>query len=561
MMGRDLLPQEELEMSVVKRARHGWLLAPALACSLVVGCTDDDDGEEGNPPPADSGAQDSGAITPVSDGGLGMDGSVSIDGGQDAGPTQWRSDAAPFAEQLVKAEVSAIGNDRFYGVTYDPAGNIYAVGSTSDVLGSTADSALVVAKYSAAGVLDTTFGVGGYAIKNVTVGGLSAELARGIVVQSSGKIVIVGDAEHQVFGAGIDGGVFVGDTDIVLVRFNSNGSIDTGFGTDGVVRYDLNVGALVINQADGGVSLGGRDSAYSLALAAADKLVVHGGSRPSGQWSDGGVRTDSDFALLRLTADGALDTTFGTGGIVLTDVGQASGSARAATVLPDQSIIATGYTTASTLGTSSQQPVLYKVTPTGAPDNTFATADATPNPGVYYDYTRPDMQRAEAYGAAPQGNKFVTVGYGPPRGSSTGATDWVFFRFNADGSKDPSFGIGGASFIDVGGHADNGRGLTILPDNRVLAIGIGRLTPATAPVMGTNAPADAIVGILGPDGQNDLSYGAGGYKAYDLGGPSDEFTAVTLSPNKKQVAIVGYGTAADPATQDGDSALLLLNIP
>src|ERR1700712_5541957 len=101
-------------MSVVKRALHGWLLAPALACSLVAGCSDDDDGESPTGPADSSVVPDSGRH----DGGL----APGLDSGLDAAvPPQ--GDAGPgITDQKIFTAISATGHDRFYGVAYDATG-------------------------------------------------------------------------------------------------------------------------------------------------------------------------------------------------------------------------------------------------------------------------------------------------------------------------------------------------------------------------------------------------------------------------------------------------------
>lgn len=558
-------------MSVAKRARHGWLIAPVLACSFVVGCGDDDEGDK--PAPVDGGAGDSGpkadgGVTPGIDSGLDsglLDSGIKPDGSVGA-------DGGGITDKVVYAQISPTGHDRFYGVTYDTAGNIYAVGTTSTATASGSDSSFVLAKFSSAGVLDTTFGTSGYAIKNVVEGGLDVETARGVVIQADGKIVVAGQAEHQVYGADAGAGALARDADVFLVRFTAQGQLDATFGTAGVARHDVGTGVLTqpATLADGGVpplALSGADSFWSLSTTSDNKLVIHTATRGLGNSLDGGLRTDSDFALLRLTANGALDTSFGaagtTPGVVRTDFSNTNASVRSATVLPNGSIVGSGYSTSTVLtGTSStaQNPVLYKVNADGTPDTTFGTTDGVGAPGLWHDFARRDQKNAEAYGAAPQGAKFVTLGYGPTPNTAGSGSDLIYFRFNADGSQDRTFGTDGVTFIDIGGLGDNGRALTTLADNRVVGVGIGRPKPATAPAAGTTAPADAVVSILSENGQPDTSFGPNGVRLYDFGGPGDHLHGISVAPNKKQVAAVGIQTGATPADDD-DGAIVILNLP
>jgi uncharacterized delta-60 repeat protein len=559
-------------MSVAKRTWRGLLVVPVLACSALVACGDDDPKSVteldagGDAGPRNDGGPDSG--TPA-DTGIGADTGVRVDSGlgNDAGLRDAASDASVTGDGAVKpgfvTELSATGHDRFRGVTYDAQGNIFAVGHSAEATANTSDSQIVVAKFNAQGALVESFGTAGIARKNVVVGGQDIEGGYGIVVLADGKIVVAGEADHNVVAAGSDAGVLARDTDLVLVRFLATGLVDETFGSQGVVRHDIRDGVQTIpSLQDGGVgapTLSGRDTFGSLSLAG-DKLVIHAAARAAGTTVDGGLRTDSDFTLLRLNLDGSLDTSFATTaekpGILQTDVGQVNASARSATVLANGDIVGAGYATTPAVG---QNPVLYKVKADGTRDATFAvdqtTLPGTPA-GVWYNRARTDMKNAEAYGAALQGDKFVTLGYGPTPATDGLGTDWVFFRFNANGTQDKTFGTNGETFVDPAKFADNGRGLLILPDNRVLGIGRGRPTPAVPPAAGQQpANIDGMISILTPMGQPDATFAPGGFKLYDFG-ITDEFHACAVAPNKLQAAVVGV--AGGPETGTDDNAVLVL---
>jgi uncharacterized delta-60 repeat protein len=137
---------------------------------------------------------------------------------------------------------------------------------------------IVVARLSAAGVLDTTFGTGGLATVTTSGGGIRLGHA---AVQSDGRIVLAGT--HP------------GTTDAgILARLTANGQDDAGFGSGGQSR----------------VLLGGAPTRLDdVAIDAADRIVVAG-------WraSSGGAGAKGQLTLARYTAAGALDRTYGTGG-------------------------------------------------------------------------------------------------------------------------------------------------------------------------------------------------------------------------------------------------------
>ncbi|MDB4972415.1 MAG: toxin protein [Myxococcaceae bacterium] len=522
---------------------------------MMLGCGDDDRPERG--------AADGGV-----DAGRGG-GGPSVDAGLD-GSTPSPTVDGGIRDKTIFAASSPTGHDRFYGVTYDSAGNIYAVGQSSDSTAAGTDYSFVLAKFTAEGELDRSFGSAGIAKKNVVVGGAAVEAARGVVVQANGKIVVAGNAEHQLFAADAAVGALASDADLFLVRFHPDGSVDNTFGPTGNGIVQTNLGDGVLTQpaplADGGVpplALSGGDSVWSLAQTAEGKLVVHSATRGLGNTLDGGLRTDSDFALVRFSADGVLDPAFGGTGIVRTDFNNTNASVRAATVLANGSVVGVGYSSNNVLtgnATTAQNPVLYKLNADGTADATFGTSDPVGAVGVWHDFARSDMKGAEAYGAALQGDKFVTLGYGPTPNTSGAATDLVWFRFNADGSQDKTFGTHGETFQDPGGLGDNGRALVTLGDNRLLGVGAGRPKPAVVSDAGAPAPADGLISVLQENGQPDESFGPGGLRLYDFGGAGDHLWGVALSPNKKQVAAVGIQTGSETGAND-NGAVVILTVP
>ena len=94
-----------------------------------------------------------------------------------------------FVQAVPTSESS---HDRFWAVTFDTAGKVYAAGFVNE----NGDSRMIVARFNADGSRDTSFGTNGVASHNVVAAG-TVEAARGIVVQSDGKVVIAGVAEKQ----------------------------------------------------------------------------------------------------------------------------------------------------------------------------------------------------------------------------------------------------------------------------------------------------------------------------------------------------------------------------
>ena len=250
-------------------------------------------------------------------------------------------------------------NSGITALAIQPDGKIVVGGGNGDA-GDAAKN-FVAARYQANGGLDTTFGIGGIAFTNFGRGGM----VRGLSIQPDGKIVEAGSAEVLSYPFLV----------FALVRFNSNGSLDNTFGTGGkvttsfpggggamdvVVQGDgklVAVGGASTNAAVGGFGLaryntdgsldtsfgsagmvltlfGGSASASSVALRG-DGRIVAAGHWVTPSWS-------GDFALAQYGEDGSLDTSFGTGGKVTTDFAGGSEGAHAVAIQPDGMIVAAG---------------------------------------------------------------------------------------------------------------------------------------------------------------------------------------------------------------------------
>ena len=336
----------------------------------------------------------------------------------------------------------------------------------------------------------------------MAVGGKAGELARAVVVQSDGKIVAAGPAEHDPKAAGDA----ARDTDVALVRFDSAGKLDSTFGSAGIAKIDLGTGRVTT-----GTTFAG-DTSWGLGVLGGDKLVVFGTLLADAP------RTDADYVLVGLTSTGAVDNAFGTNGRVVLDLGNSADSPRNVTVQPDGKIVATGYSNLNGV----VQPVLIRTTSAGVLDSGFGKegiATAKVLPGV-----------AESYGAAPQGDNYILAGYG--RGEDTNEkVDLITYRFLGAGTLDTSYGTGGVTRVDIAGEDDRARNVTILPDGRILAVGSGKRDPVNI---------NGMLVVFGKDGALDTTVGESGHLITDLGGPNDAWYGVAVSPDKKYVYLAGY---------------------
>jgi len=305
-------------------------------------------------------------------------------------------------------------NDAYaYALVIQSDGRILAAGYYAD--GSYYDFALV--RYNTNGSLDTTFGTGG--IVTTSVGSGNA-IANALGIQSDGRILAAGS-------------FYNGSNDnFALVRYNTDGSLDTTFGTGGIVTTPVGSGYA---------------GAYALGIASDGRIVV------AGYCADG---SDYDFALVRYNTNGSLDTTFGTGGIVITPMGSGYDIAYALGIGSDGRILAAG---SSHYG-SNYNFALARYNTDGSLDTTFGTG------GIVTTSIGIGDSEALALGIGSDG-RILAAGKSPD-GSNY---DFALARYNTDGSLDTTFGTGGIVTTPVGSGRDYANGLGIGSDGRILAAG------------------------------------------------------------------------------------------
>jgi uncharacterized delta-60 repeat protein len=172
---------------------------------------------------------------------------------------------------------------------------------------------ITLVRYNADGSLDTGFGTGGIVTTSIGSGSIIDDKAHALVIQSDGKILVAGSSYDNTRSK----------YNFVLVRYNTNGTLDNpGFGTGGIVTTPIG-------------SDGYWDFANALGIQSSDGKIVAAGSSNSG--------SNYDFALVRYNTDGSLDTGFGTGGIVTTPIGSSDDYALALGIQSDHNIVVAGY--------------------------------------------------------------------------------------------------------------------------------------------------------------------------------------------------------------------------
>jgi uncharacterized delta-60 repeat protein len=200
----------------------------------------------------------------------------------------------------------------------DPEGRIVVAGE--------AGGELAVARYAADGSLDATFDGDGLKLLRFSDRGQSALALRatGLAIDPSGRIVATGDATFSFF-----------DRRFVAVRLTPSGSLDPKWNGSGLSLVDFT--SLVSDHR----ALG----AAGAMVRAGDGKYVIGGDVDLNPDRTGDTRPRRRFALVRLTASGRLDRTFGGDGRVITQLSSADESIATLLRQPDGMVVAAGAAT------------------------------------------------------------------------------------------------------------------------------------------------------------------------------------------------------------------------
>lgn len=342
---------------------------------------------------------------------------------------------------------------------------------------------------AAPGDLDPTFSGDGKVVTDVT----GWETVSGTVVQPDGKIVTIGDGYFDETSG-----------DFVLVRYNADGSLDTTFDGDGIVTTDFDIN---------------NEEARALALQSDGKIIAVGGSTS--------ISGNGAWATVRYNTDGSLDTSFGDGGRVVTEIDvDAIETAMAVAVQPNGAIVIGG----ESIGNWT----LARLTPTGGLDTSF-DGDGK----LQTDFGGGCCQGVSDLALQSDG-RIVAAGY-----STNGFT---LARYNTNGSLDTGFDGDGKVTTGFGTGA---RGVALQSDGKIVTAGTAGNSFALARFTAGGAPDPTFDG----DGRVTTSFGPGNAGAADVALQSDG-RIVAAGSYDGEFALTRYNTSGslDPGFS-GDGRL------
>ena len=372
--------------------------------------------------------------------------------------------------------------------------------------------------WAADGDLDTSFG-GGDGIVTTLIAGTDDNESYSVVIQGDGKIVVAG---YSWIGS-------ISRSDFALVRYDTDGTLDTSFGTGGQVTTNFGSSSEIRSitlQSDGkivaaGVSddnfaiarynsngtldntfsgdgklttdIGSFDGIYSIAIQSDGKIVAVGGS-------------GNNFAIARYGTNGDLDNTFSGDGKLTTDFGSSLESFESVVLQSDGKIVAAGY--------SDGNFALARYGTNGDLDNTFSIdGKVTTNLGAIEEINSIALQ---------SDGKIVAAGYS--------GSDFFIARYKTNGDLDDTFSGDGIVTTDIDSSDDGLNSVVVQSDGKILTAGYT-----------DNAGFSYLMVIAryNTDGTLDLTFSGDGIQTTAVGSSDDSATAIALQTDGKIVA-AGY---------------------
>ncbi len=371
--------------------------------------------------------------------------------------------------------------EELYALALQPDGKIIAAGfaGRGDPV-----SYFALARYNVDGSLDPTFGSGGKVTTNFSG---NEDAATGVALQPDGNILVAGV-------------VALGSSppfsyDSAVARYLPDGTLDPSFGTGGYVTTDF-----------GGES----DAAWEIAVQSDGKIVTLN--------TIGGFSLDTQWGLVRYNADGSLDGSFGSGGLVTTNIGLQDDRPTALALQPDGKILATGLT----FDGSNNQVALLRYDSNGILDPSFGSGGivTTGFPG----------QDAGGFDLLPLPSGQILVAGGGPGAGSPDFADFLLLRYNSNGSLDTTFGTGGFVLTDIRGTSDNCQGIAIDASGKIILVGQS---------FGLAAGSSFSMVRYNPDGSLDASFGTGGKVLTDFLGSGIEGASDVLIQADGRIVLGG----------------------
>lgn len=361
------------------------------------------------------------ALAIQTDGKILVAGYTETGSGHDGVVIRYHSDGSPdntFYETGTLIIDIGGGSNFFEAIALQEDGKIIAAGRAYYGL----QTDIVMVRINSDGTPDHTFGDCGIVRTNIH----SSDYAHSISVLEDGKIILGGITSTTATGV-----------DVVILRYNSDGTLDPTFSSDGKV-------ITCIGESD--------DWCQELIIQPDGKLVAAGLYENS--------ESNDDFALIRYHMDGTLDHSFGMDGIVTTPIGEAHDRCYAAAIQPDGKIILAG----ESYDDDRRNIAVVRYNPDGSLDHSFSVdGKITTAVGEYSSGAMSVKLQADG--------KIILTGW-----VHNGADrDYVLVRYNSDGTLDHSFDEDGKFILSIGDGDEISFAMVLQADHKIVVAGTAEM--------------------------------------------------------------------------------------
>ena len=336
---------------------------------------------------------------------------------------------------------------------------------------------------TAAGCLDNLFGT--FGLVTTTLNSEQGNHIKTLVQQPDGKIVGIGTISNSGIGT---------SADILVARYNEDGSLDRAFGRPDPANPGSMLGyTWAVFSVD-------QDNGVAGALQADGKILAAGNFGSGDGW-----------AVARFNQDGSPDTSFsGDGMLTISSPGAGAGTVK---ILSDGKILVGG----------DPGFTVIKLNDDGSFDTSFGNGGSvTYRLGAYYSAGQSmAIQRVPAV----TGEEMI-VGAGSYKSSRNGQTSFAVTRLRSSGSVDTSFGSGGTALTGFNANNDQARSVAIDSQNRVVAFGV---------TISSCTNGDFAVARYSENGMLDRSFSGDGKAILDVYGENNSTGGIIAQSDGKTV--------------------------
>ena len=299
-------------------------------------------------------------------------------------------------------------------------GKIVSTGSTQEY---SSTYQVLMARHNAGGTPDLTFNGTGFATFDAGFG--SNDEAYCMALYPSDKYVI---------GGRVDAG---GNQDVMIMRVNSDGTLDNTFNGNGIFLLDVTFED---------------DYIYDVAVQSDGKILACGYTQTG---------STQNLLIIRINADGSIDSSFDGDGIKTITMASYENKLKAIDILSDGKIIVGGFVTNTT-----QDLYVACLNPDGSFNTNFNAPDGYNMQSLSgYDDAIMDIQVVN--------DTIYAVGnYNDNPSDNNQNSQFLVVRYRVDGTLDADFNITGWNTADVNTISDNAYSLWVLDNRKVLVGGI-----------------------------------------------------------------------------------------